>query len=64
VVFLSLQNYLGRDMNTQATKDKIRKLENIDFDLLVLDEYHFGAWNERTQETIEDFDKEYIIVEM
>jgi len=59
VIFLSLQNYLGRDANTQYTKDKIKKLQDIDFDLLVLDEYHFGAWNERTQETIEDMDKEY-----
>lgn len=59
VIFLSLQNYLGRDSSTQNTKDKIKKLQDVNFDLLVLDEYHFGAWNERTQETIEDIDKEY-----
>ena len=59
VLFLSLQNFLGRDSATQNTKDKIKKLQGIDFDLLVLDEYHFGAWNDRTQETIEDIDKEY-----
>lgn len=59
VIFLSLQNYLGRDSTTQSTKDKIKKLQGINFDLLVLDEYHFGAWNDRTQETIEDVDKEY-----
>ncbi|MBN2835403.1 MAG: DEAD/DEAH box helicase family protein [Candidatus Delongbacteria bacterium] len=59
VLFLSLQNYLGRDSSTQQTKDKIKKLQGIEFDLLVLDEYHFGAWNDRTQETIEDMDKEY-----
>lgn len=59
VVFLSLQNYLGKDSNTNQTKDKIKKLQDIEFDLLVLDEYHFGAWNERTQETIEDMDPEY-----
>ncbi len=59
VVFLSLQNYLGRDSLTLNTKEKIKKLQSVDFDLLVLDEYHFGAWNERTQETIEDIDKDY-----
>ncbi|MCK9309868.1 MAG: DEAD/DEAH box helicase family protein, partial [Candidatus Cloacimonetes bacterium] len=59
VVFLSLQNYLGRDSLTQSTKEKIKKLQSVTFDLLVLDEYHFGAWNERTQETIEDIDKDY-----
>jgi len=59
VVFLSLQNYLGRDSLTLSTKEKIKKLQSVGFDLLVLDEYHFGAWNERTQETIEDIDKDY-----
>jgi len=59
VVFLSLQNYLGRDSNTNAVKSKIKKLQDVTFDLLVLDEYHFGAWNDRTQETIEEIDKEY-----
>ena len=59
VVFLSLQNYLGRDSNTNTVKSKIKKLQDVTFDLLVLDEYHFGAWNDRTQETIEEIDKEY-----
>lgn len=59
VIFLSLQNYLGKDSSSKATKDKIRKLQGIDFDLVVLDEYHFGAWNDRTQETLEDFEPDY-----
>ena len=62
VVFLSLQNYLGKDSESQSTKDKIKKLQDIDWDLLILDEYHFGAWNQRTQGTIEtqeDLDKDY-----
>lgn len=58
-VFLSLQNYLGKDSQSNDIKEKIKKLQKVDFDLVVLDEYHFGAWNERTQETIEDFDAEY-----
>lgn len=61
VLFLSLQNYLGRDAESKTTKDKIKKLQGIDFDMVVLDEYHFGAWNDRTQETIlEDFDPDYV----
>jgi hypothetical protein len=60
VLFLSLQNYLGKDAESKTTKDKIKKLQGIDFDMVVLDEYHFGAWNDRTQETIlEDFDPDY-----
>ena len=63
VVFLSLQNYLGKDGESKETKDKIQKLTNVDWDLLILDEYHFGAWNQRTQGTIieeqEDLTKDY-----
>lgn len=36
VLFLSLQNYLGRDDNFQV-KSKIKKLQDVDFDLCVLD---------------------------
>lgn len=62
VVFLSLQNYLGKDRNSSETKEKIKKLQDVAWDLVILDEYHFGAWNERTQGTLEsqeDLDKEY-----
>jgi len=59
VLFLSLQNYLGKDYLSNETKEKIRKLQEVNFDLVVLDEYHFGAWNDRTQETIEGLDKTY-----
>lgn len=59
VVFLSLQNYLGKDTQNQSTKAKIKKLQEVEWDLVVLDEYHFGAWNARTQDTFEDLDKEY-----
>jgi len=59
VLFLSLQNYLGKDSKSNGVKEKISKLENKVFDLLILDEYHFGAWNDRTQETLEELDTEY-----
>lgn len=65
VVFLSLQNYLGKDNKSNHVKEKIAKLQKVNFDLVVLDEYHFGAWNRRTQDTLdkaekmEDLDEEY-----
>ena len=62
VLFLSLQNYLGKDRDSQDTKDKIKRLQEVEWDLVILDEYHFGAWNQRTQGTIEkqeEFDPEY-----
>lgn len=58
VMFLSLQNLLGKDKDKKV-KEKIRKLQGEHFDLIVLDEYHFGAWNDRTQETLEDLDTNY-----
>lgn len=62
VMFLSLQNYLGKSKDKLETKDKIKKLQDVEWDLVVLDEYHFGAWNEKTQGTLEpqeDLEKEY-----
>lgn len=65
VLFLSLQNYLGKEKNADV-KTKIQQLQNIDWDLVILDEYHFGAWNQRTQGTLktkeeksEDLDNDY-----
>lgn len=65
VLFLSLQNYLGKEKNAEV-KAKIQQLQDIDWDLVILDEYHFGAWNQRTQGTLkvkeeksEDLEKEY-----
>ena len=65
VLFLSLQNYLGKEKNAEV-KTKIQQLQNINWDLVILDEYHFGAWNQKTQTTIkikeeksEDLDSEY-----
>lgn len=51
VLFLSLQNYLGKEKNAEV-KAKIQQLQDIDWDLVILDEYHFGAWNQRTQGTL------------
>lgn len=65
VLFLSLQNYLGKEKNSDV-KGKIKQLQDIDWDLVILDEYHFGAWNQKTQGTLkvkeeksEDLENEY-----
>ncbi len=58
VMFLSLQNFLGKEKNSQETKTRLKKLQSVDWDLVVLDEYHFGAWNDRTRGTFEESDKE------
>lgn len=51
VLFLSLQNYLGKGKKADV-KEKILQLQKIEWDLIILDEYHFGAWNQRTQGTL------------
>lgn len=53
VVFLSLQNLLGKDSTGKSYKSKFKSLKAINFDLIVLDEYHFGAWNDHTQGALE-----------
>lgn len=65
VLFLSLQNYLGKEKDNDV-KNKIKQLQEIDWDVVILDEYHFGAWNFKTLDTIkvkeeksEDLDIEY-----
>lgn len=58
VLFLSLQNLLGKGRDS-AMKERFRKLRGVHFDLVVLDEYHFGAWNDRTKEVFEDLDPDY-----
>lgn len=67
VMFLSLQNFLGRDRNSSDTKTRLKKLQDVRWDLVILDEYHFGAWNDRTRGTfeegemdLEDFDAQYL----
>lgn len=67
VMFLSLQNFLGKEWGTQETKTRLKKLQSIKWDLVILDEYHFGAWNDRTRgtfeesaEDLEEFDENYL----
>jgi len=52
VMFLSLQNYLGKEVDTKDVKARIKKIQSVEWDMLILDEYHFGAWNDNTRKTI------------
>ena len=58
VMFLSLQNFLGKERDSKDTKTRLKKLQSINWDLVILDEYHFGAWNDRTRGTFEESDKD------
>ena len=48
VCFGSFQDYLGKSQ-TGGIKSKNEWVHAIQWDLIVLDEYHFGAWNENSR---------------
>ena len=57
VVFGSFQDYLGRDRYGNI-KPKNEWVHAIDWDLIVLDEYHFGAWNDNAKSLLDLGDSE------
>lgn len=56
VYFGSFQDLLGKDRETGAIKAKNQWLHEINWDLVIFDEYHFGAWRETAKELFEGED--------
>ncbi len=56
VYFGSFQNLLGRD-KAGNIKPKNEWLHTVNWDLVVFDEYHFGAWRETAKELFEGEDE-------
>ena len=56
VYFGSFQDLLGRDANGNI-KPKNEWLHTVNWDLVVFDEYHFGAWRETAKELFEGEDE-------
>ncbi len=56
IYFGSFQDLLGRDAAGNI-KPKNEWLHKVEWDLVVFDEYHFGAWRETAQELFEGEDK-------
>jgi Type III restriction enzyme, res subunit len=54
VYFGSLQDLLGRDKATGTIKPKNKWIHKVKWDLVVFDEYHFGAWRDSAKELVED----------
>jgi len=54
VYFGSLQDLLGHDKATGNIKPKNKWIHKVKWDLVVFDEYHFGAWRESTKDLVED----------
>lgn len=50
VYFGSFQDLLGKDKKTGLIKSKNEWVHAINWDLVIFDEYHFGAWRESARE--------------
>ncbi|MDI6712938.1 MAG: GIY-YIG nuclease family protein [Anaerosomatales bacterium] len=57
VYFGSFQDLLGRD-DTGNIKPRNQWLHKVEWDLVVFDEYHFGAWRDTAKELFEGEDEE------
>lgn len=50
VYFGSFQDLLGKDRKTGLIKSKNEWVHTVSWDLVIFDEYHFGAWRESAKE--------------
>jgi hypothetical protein len=53
VCFGSFQDYLGRNTSTGGIKTKNEWVHATNWDCVILDEYHYGAWRENAKELFE-----------
>lgn len=58
VYFGSFQDLLGKDKATGQIKPKNEWVHTTNWDLVVFDEYHFGAWRESAKELFEGEDEQ------
>ncbi len=59
VCFGSFQDFLGVDRNTGGIKPKNEWVHTTNWDLVVFDEYHFGAWKENAKNLFESDEDDY-----
>ncbi|MBN2136314.1 MAG: GIY-YIG nuclease family protein [Sedimentisphaerales bacterium] len=57
VCFGSFQDYLGKNQSTGGIKRKNEWVHTINWDCVIFDEYHYGAWRENAKELFEAEDK-------
>ena len=60
VCFGSFQDYLGRNPSTGGIKTKNEWVHATNWDCVILDEYHYGAWRENTKDLFEAEDKKEV----
>lgn len=60
VCFGSFQDYLGKNKSTGGIKTKNEWVHELNWDCVILDEYHFGAWRESAKDLFDSEDKKEI----
>jgi len=60
VCFGSFQDYLGKNKSTGGIKTKNEWVHATNWDCVIFDEYHYGAWRENAKELFEAEDKKEI----
>lgn len=60
VCFGSFQDYLGKNTSTGGIKTKNEWVHAINWDCVIFDEYHYGAWRENAKELFEAESKKEI----
>ena len=58
VCFGSFQDYLGVNKETGGIKAKNEWVHSTNWDLVIFDEYHFGAWKENAKKLFEQEDED------
>lgn len=61
VCFGSFQDYLGKNKSTGGLKTKNEWVHAMNWDCIILDEYHFGAWRDNAKELFEEEIEQEII---
>ncbi|MGB6090330.1 MAG: GIY-YIG nuclease family protein, partial [Candidatus Binataceae bacterium] len=60
VCFGSFQDYLGRNPGSGGIKTKNEWVHAINWDCVILDEYHYGAWRENAKDLFEAEDEKEV----
>lgn len=60
VCFGSFQDYLGKNKSTGGIKTKNEWVHATNWDCVILDEYHYGAWRESAKELFEAEDEKEV----
>jgi len=60
VCFGSFQDYLGKNKSTGGIKTKNEWVHSTNWDCVIFDEYHYGAWRENAKDLFEAEDKQEV----